>query len=188
MVVIEELDTRSPNLLKDEGNSEFKKGNYSDALSFYDRALDLLSQDTDHDMRAQLLFNKATCLFHLSRYEESVDFSSEAITLNPAYVKAYFRRALSYEQLERFEDAIADLDRMCEISPSEHTGTESVRKRITAAAGAKLEKDKAEMMDGLKKLGNSILGSFGMSLNNFKMEKDPNTGSYSVKMVEPNKS
>ena len=32
----------------------------------------------------------------------------------------------------------------------------------------------------LKDLGNTVLGKFGMSLDNFKTDKDPNTGSYSI--------
>ena len=32
----------------------------------------------------------------------------------------------------------------------------------------------------LKELGNSLLGKFGMSLDNFKAVKDPATGSYSI--------
>lgn len=32
----------------------------------------------------------------------------------------------------------------------------------------------------LKELGNTVLGKFGMSLDNFKADKDPNTGSYSI--------
>ena len=32
----------------------------------------------------------------------------------------------------------------------------------------------------LKDLGNTVLGKFGMSLDNFKAVKDPNTGSYSI--------
>jgi hypothetical protein len=32
----------------------------------------------------------------------------------------------------------------------------------------------------LKDLGNSVLGRFGMSVDNFKAVKDPNTGSYSL--------
>lgn len=32
----------------------------------------------------------------------------------------------------------------------------------------------------LKDMGNSILGRFGMSLDNFKAEKDPITGSYNI--------
>lgn len=32
----------------------------------------------------------------------------------------------------------------------------------------------------LKELGNTVLGKFGMSLDNFKADKDPATGSYSI--------
>ena len=37
-----------------------------------------------------------------------------------------------------------------------------------------------EMLGKLKELGNSLLGKFGMSLDNFKAVKDPATGSYSI--------
>jgi len=32
----------------------------------------------------------------------------------------------------------------------------------------------------LKDLGNTVLGKFGMSLDNFKAVKDPTTGAYSI--------
>lgn len=32
----------------------------------------------------------------------------------------------------------------------------------------------------LKDLGNTVLGKFGMSLDNFKAVQDPSTGSYSI--------
>lgn len=32
----------------------------------------------------------------------------------------------------------------------------------------------------LKEMGNSLLGRFGMSVDNFKAVKDPNSGSYSI--------
>lgn len=36
----------------------------------------------------------------------------------------------------------------------------------------------------LKDLGNTVLGKFGMSLDNFKTEKDPKTGQYSISMQQ----
>ncbi|WVZ08299.1 hypothetical protein V8G54_021645 [Vigna mungo] len=37
-----------------------------------------------------------------------------------------------------------------------------------------------DMGTKLKDMGNSVLGRFGMSVDNFKAVKDPNTGSYSI--------
>jgi len=52
--------------------------------------------------------------------------------------------------------------------------------RMERSHNEKMEKLKDEAMGKLKELGNSILGNFGMSLDNFKMSQDPNTGSWSV--------
>lgn len=44
------------------------------------------------------------------------------------------------------------------------------------------EKEKAEMIEKLKGFGNTILGKFGLSTDNFRMEQDEK-GSYSVQFV-----
>ena len=41
------------------------------------------------------------------------------------------------------------------------------------------EKKKDEVLGNLKDLGNKILGNFGMSLDNFKMQQNDN-GSYNI--------
>ena len=41
------------------------------------------------------------------KYDEAAKESSKALELNPAYIKAYFRRAEAYEKLERYDEAIS---------------------------------------------------------------------------------
>lgn len=44
-----------------------------------------------------------------------------------------------------------------------------------------MNKMKDEALGKLKDLGNSILGNFGLSLDNFKMQQDPSTGSWNIR-------
>jgi hypothetical protein len=44
-----------------------------------------------------------------------------------------------------------------------------------------MQKMKDEALGKLKDLGNTILGNFGMSLDNFKMVQDPSSGSWSIR-------
>lgn len=46
------------------------------------------------------------------------------------------------------------------------------------------EKMKEEVLGKLKDLGNSVLGRFGMSLDNFKMDQDPESGGYSIRFQQ----
>lgn len=53
--------------------------------------------------------------------------------------------------------------------------------RLEPLAAERQERMKAEVIGKLKELGNTILGRFGMSVDDFRAEKDPSTGSYSIK-------
>ncbi|KAG0470589.1 hypothetical protein HPP92_016651 [Vanilla planifolia] len=109
------------------------------------------------------------------KIDDSVKECSKALELNPRYVKALIRRGEAHEKLENYEEAIADMKKILEIDPSNDQAIRNIR-RLEPLAAEKREKLKEEMMGKLKDMGNNILGRFGMSLDNFKAVKDPNTG------------
>ena len=108
-------------------------------------------------------------------------------------------------------DCVADLKKLLTID-GDHREAKRSLARVEPLAKEKFERDKEEMMGALarfpvlpsplfaaalpsslrvsshvvagklKELGNSVLGMFGMSLDNFEMKQDPSTGSYSIGM------
>jgi len=123
--------------------------------------------------------NRAACLLHLGRYAEAVNDCDVALLVNPRYAKALIRRMNAYEKTERTEEALKDAKMAQEIDPKNKDIRNHVQ-RLQKIEDARIEKLKEETMGKLKDLGNSILGNFGMSLDNFKTNKDPNTGSYNI--------
>ena len=64
--------------------------------------------------------------------------------------------------------------------PGVREAADAVR-RLEPLVHERQERQKEEMMGKLKDLGNMFLGNFGLSVDNFKMQQDPETGGYSVK-------
>ncbi|GAB2219183.1 hypothetical protein Drorol1_Dr00006814 [Drosera rotundifolia] len=165
---------------KTDGNLLFKNAQYEDALLKYELALQLAPEiPLSNELRAMCHANRGICYLKLGKYEETIKECTKAIELNPAYIKALLRRADAYERLERFEDAIGDCKKILELEPSNNEARSNIL-RLEPKAREKAEKMKEEMIGKLKEMGNSILGRFGMNVDNFKAVKDPNTGSYSI--------
>ncbi|KAF9105534.1 hypothetical protein BGX29_012016 [Mortierella sp. GBA35] len=61
--------------------------------------------------------------------------------------------------------------------------SEQALKRMEPILKEMLEKEKVEMMAKLKSMGNTLLGKFGLSTDNFQMKQDPTTGGYSFNFV-----
>ncbi|KAK1746308.1 hypothetical protein QTG54_002915 [Skeletonema marinoi] len=85
----------------------------------------------------------------------------------------------AYEHIEDTEGALRDAKRAYELDPTNAVARKNVA-RLQKIEEERLEKLKEETMGKLKDLGNSILGNFGLSLDNFAAVQDPNTGGYSI--------
>lgn len=123
--------------------------------------------------------NLAACHLSLKQHAEAVHQASEALAIDANYVKAFMRRAAAHEALDELDHALADAQAVARLDPASDWARRAVA-RLEPKVQERQEAVKAEMLGKLKDLGNTILGKFGMSLDNFKAEKDPATGSYSI--------
>lgn len=165
--------------LRAEGNELFKAGKLHDAQEAYSEAL-YLTPSAQEKEKAILHCNRAACLQKLGRWDDVIHDCGEAVKLDKEYVKAYCRRSLAFEHKERWHDALEDLKKAIELDPSLRSKEYKRQAVLEKRSADQFDKDKDEMMGKLKELGNTVLGKFGMSCDNFKLVQDPNTGGYSI--------
>ncbi|OAX44810.1 TPR-like protein [Rhizopogon vinicolor AM-OR11-026] len=138
--------------------------------------------------RAVLNANIGACLVKLGDYSGAVESCTQSLLDDPHYIKALQRRAASNEQLDSWSSltqAQEDYKLLLELLPPTSPQVGQTRRSLQLLEPrqqAAQKKEMAEMTGKLKNLGNSILGNFGLSTDNFKFE--PNgQGGYSMNFV-----
>ncbi|KAF8222603.1 TPR-like protein [Tricholoma matsutake] len=135
--------------------------------------------------RSILNANIGACYVKLGDHKSAIDACTAALRDDPKYVKALQRRAASNEALNSWTSLSAageDYTTLLKLLPPSSPAFREIERSLQSLkprTEAAQKKETAEMMDKLKGLGNSILGNFGLSTDNFKFE--PNgQGGYSV--------
>jgi valyl-tRNA synthetase len=153
--------------VKDEGNVLYKAEDYVSALEKYREA----SETEDLVLKAVCYGNIALCYISLHQPEEALQACNQALELNPEYVKVRDRKIRLL--IDKGEYRLAkETAEGGQCSPA-------IKREAERLAEEQFEKDKAMMMGQLKDLGNTVLGKFGLSLDNFKVAPTEG-GSYSI--------
>lgn len=168
--------------LKEEGNEQFKNGDYIEAESSYSQALQLCPSCFQKD-RSVLFSNRGAARMKLDKKELAISDCSKAIQLNPDYIRALLRRAELYEKTDKLDEALGDYKSIVEKDPSVQHAREACM-RLPKQIEERNERLKEEMLGKLKDLGNLVLRPFGLSTENFQIKQDSSTGSYSINFVQ----
>ncbi|KAJ1025907.1 hypothetical protein NDA16_002533 [Ustilago loliicola] len=138
--------------------------------------------------RSVIYANIAATHLRLEQYRDAVKACNQSLLDQPNYVKALYRRAQANEQIgswSGYSSALEDnklLLTLPDLPPSTKPEVTAAIKRLEPKAQKAAEKEKDEMISKLKGLGDSILGNFGLSTNNFKFTQQPG-GGYSMNFV-----
>ncbi|KAH9064183.1 TPR-like protein, partial [Lactarius vividus] len=135
--------------------------------------------------RSVLNANIAACYVKLGENENAVKACTEALQDDPRYIKVLLRRAQCNEKIgswSALSSAKEDYTALLTQLPSSSNQVAEVNRSLRLLEPRIEEAQKrevGEVVDKLKGLGNSVLGRFGLSTDNFKFE--PNgQGGYSL--------
>ncbi|KAK2488623.1 hypothetical protein MC885_003118 [Smutsia gigantea] len=152
--------------LKEEGNVQFKKGDYVEAESSYSQALQMCPSCFQKD-RSILFSNRAAARMKQDKKEMAISDCSKEL----------------YEKTGKLDEALEDYKSILEKDPSVYQAREACM-RLPKQIEERNERLKEEMLGKLKDLGNLVLRPFGLSTENFQIKQDSSTGSYSINFVQ----
>jgi len=129
---------------KEEGNTAFKQSDWDSALRIYTEALEI--DPHNKPTNAKLYNNRAMVNAKLKRLEASAEDCSKAIELDENYQKAYLRRFRTYQELGQHEEAVRDVEKLCQMDRGNREYKQLLR-------DAKVELKKSKRKDYYKVLG-----------------------------------
>jgi len=157
------------NAAKALGNEHFSAGRFAPALECYTKAIDAAPLTPEFAPSLAIFYsNRSACHYELGDYDAAAADASKSVDLNPAWIKALLRRARACEKLDNLEDALKDYDAVLALDPKA-PGIQRTRDALAEQIKEKNEKMKDEMISKLKELGNTVLGKFGMSLDQVRV-------------------
>lgn len=129
---------------KEEGNAAFKAKDYHRAIELYTSGLEI--DPNNRDINSKILQNRAQAYLNLKNYDAAIKDCTEALRLDPSYIKAQKIRAKAHAGAGNWEEAVRDYKAVAEKNPNEKGIQEDIRH-------AEFELKKSKRKDYYKILG-----------------------------------
>ncbi|XP_065053544.1 protein unc-45 homolog B-like [Rhopilema esculentum] len=135
-------NTTTTVLLKEQGNTHFKVGEYEKATEFYSKAIEACENSGVSQMKndlAVLYKNRSACHLKREKFEDAVNDATKSLELVKNDPKALFRRAQGNEKLGNLEDALKDAKNAYQLEPK-NSALQDLLRRITVTLQSKVGK------------------------------------------------
>lgn len=100
---------------KEQANAIFKEQKYLEAIEAYTKLATIDPKNTLFN--STIVANRALCYKKLNKNVEALDDMNSALKLNPKYIKGYIRRAEIHKELQDYENARYDYQKVIELDP-----------------------------------------------------------------------
>eukprot|EP01061_Rhynchopus_euleeides_P020694 TRINITY_DN3360_c0_g1_i1.p1 TRINITY_DN3360_c0_g1~~TRINITY_DN3360_c0_g1_i1.p1 ORF type:complete len:489 (+),score=205.31 TRINITY_DN3360_c0_g1_i1:95-1561(+) len=117
--------------LKDEANTLFKDRKFEEAEAKYSEVLAI--DPHNKKMNSVVFNNRAAARKSLKKFEEAAADCTKAIEADEYFTKALLRRSRIYEDLERWDDAVRDMQSAVDIDQNNESELRNLKKRVKMA-------------------------------------------------------
>ncbi|XP_076004736.1 mitochondrial import receptor subunit TOM70 [Genypterus blacodes] len=126
---------------KNRGNKYFKAAKYENAIQCYTEAIALCPTEQKSDL-STFYQNRAAAFEQQMKWTEVVQDCSNAVKLNPRYIKALFRRAKALEKLDNRKECLEDVTAVCILEAFQNQQSMLLADRVLKQLGKEKAKDK----------------------------------------------
>lgn len=110
--IIKVFNSASATDLYNRGNTLYNLNRYSEALTAYEKALNIRSD------YLEVWQSKGKTLYQLAQYKEAQEAYDKAIQLNPDYLDAWTGRGYALSQLQQYSEAIQSFEQALTFDPN----------------------------------------------------------------------
>jgi len=101
--------------VKKEGTDAFSSFNFKEAIEKFSECLEL--DPLNNAYNSAILYNRAVAYVKLGQSAKALEDLNQALVINEDYVKALMKRSEIHLQMQNYEDAVHDLEKVKGIDP-----------------------------------------------------------------------